>query len=183
MSLFNGFDRIGSDQIDMPQKNLQNTRFTNYMLSPFTPSSSTENSHIDFATQNMIISSGTARGRGISGSVIDTDSALMLSKEHERHYEKLQLNERLFKTVPYLGRGSCNPVLESQLLQGDVVSDKKSTSTVMDKSFLGYSMHILDDDMTGKTTNADHLIQEMALKDWMRGGGSARDEAHEKIKR
>jgi hypothetical protein len=38
-------------------------------------------------------------------------------------------------------------------------------------------MHILDND---RTTNADHLIQEMALKDWMRGGGS-RDEAHEKI--
>jgi hypothetical protein len=67
MSLFNGFDRIGSDQIDMPQKNLQNTRFTNYMLSPFTPSS-TEDSHIDFANQNMIISSGTARGHGISGA-------------------------------------------------------------------------------------------------------------------
>jgi hypothetical protein len=31
MSLFNGFDRIGSDQIDMPQ-NLQNTRFTNYAV-------------------------------------------------------------------------------------------------------------------------------------------------------
>jgi hypothetical protein len=41
-------------------------------------------------------------------------------------------------------------------------------------------MHILDNDMTDRTTNADHLIQEMALKDWMRGGGS-RDEAHEKI--
>lgn len=182
MSLFNGFDRIGSDQMDIPQKNLQNTRFTNYMLSPFTPSS-TENSHIEFATQNMIISSGTARGHGISGSVIDEDSSLLFSKEHERHFEKLQLNERLFKTIPYLGRGSCNPVLESQLLQGDTVSDKKSTSTVMDKSFLGYSMHILDNNMTERTTNADHLIQEMALNDWMRGGGSARDEAHEKIKR
>jgi hypothetical protein len=62
---------------------------------------------------------------------------------------------------------------------GDVVTDKKSASTVMDKSFLGHSMHILDNDMTDRT-NADHLIQEMALKDWMRGGGS-RDEAHEKI--
>jgi hypothetical protein len=58
----------------------------------------------------------------------------MLSKEHERHYENFNLNERLFKTVPYLGRGSCNPVLESQLLQG-TWSPTKSASTVMDKSF------------------------------------------------
>jgi hypothetical protein len=62
---------------------------------------------------------------------------------------------------------------------GDVVTDKKRVHRY-GQIVLGHSMHILDNDMTDRTTNADHLIQEMALKDWMRGGGS-RDEAHEKI--
>jgi hypothetical protein len=66
MSLFNGFDRIGSDQIDMPQKNLQNTRFTNYAVA-IHPVIDRRLAH-RLRNQNMIISSGTARGHGISGA-------------------------------------------------------------------------------------------------------------------
>ena len=39
-------------------------------------------------------------------------------------------------TVPYLGRGSCDPTIESQLLQGETVRGKKSVSTVMELSLI-----------------------------------------------
>jgi hypothetical protein len=50
----------------------------------------------------------------------------------------------------------------------------------MDKSFLGHSMHILDNDMTDRTTTPTISTGDGA-EGLMRGGGSARDEAHEKI--
>jgi hypothetical protein len=87
---------------------------------------------------------------------------------------KLQLNERLFKTVPYLGRGSCNPVLESQLL--GTWSPTKGVHRY-GQIVLGHSMHILDNDMTDRTTNADHLIQEMALKTARAARRSPREDA------
>jgi hypothetical protein len=97
----------------------------------------------------------------------------MLSKGTSAHYEKLQLNER-FKTFRISVAGHAIPCWSRSCCRGRG-HRQKNASTVMDKSFLGHSMHILDNDMTDRTTNADHLIQEMALKDWMRGGGSARE--------
>jgi hypothetical protein len=122
MSLFNGFDRIGSDQIDMPQK-IYRTPVSQTICCRHSPRHRPK-TRTSTATQNMIISSGTARGHGI--------------RERRRHrllpnavegarapLRKLQLNERLFKTVPYLGR-----IMQSRagvaVAAGDVVTDKKA---------------------------------------------------------
>jgi hypothetical protein len=55
---------IGSDQIDMPQKNLQNTVSICCRHSPVIDRRLAHR----LRNQNMIISSGTARGHGISGA-------------------------------------------------------------------------------------------------------------------
>ena len=42
---------------------------------------------------------------------------------------------RLFKTVPFLGRGRPQPVKESKLQQGSYIGDKKSCKKNTEKSF------------------------------------------------
>ena len=177
---FNNLGRIGSDTTDNTQRNLQNTRVANYMLSQFFSESITD-SDVKFATQQpTMVLNGMANGNGLSGNLIDYDSLLMIKTEQERPLERIMLMPRPFTTVPYLGRGSCNPDLESQLLQGDSVSDKKSVSTIMDKSFMGYTLYPVDAEMDKKSKDSSHLVEEAALDGWTRGGVPTRDVADSK---
>jgi hypothetical protein len=168
---FNNMARIGLDSTDRTQRTVQNTRFTNYTLSSYF-SQNLADDHVQFAIQQPTVSfNGIAYGNGLSGSVVDIDSALMIKKENERPLENLQLFERPFLTVPYLGRGSCDPTLESQLQQGELVSDKKSVSTIMDKSFAKYALYPTDSKMEEHVKNSEYV----ALEGWSRGGISTRE--------
>jgi len=168
---FNNMGRIGLDATDLTQRNMHNTRFSNYMLSEFF-SDKTTNSQVKFATQQptMMVS-----GTGIASSVIDVNSMLTLKSEQERPLEKLMLHPRPFLTVPYLGRGSCDPTLESQLQQGEIVSDKKSVSTIMEQSFSNYVMYPTDTNMEERVKNPAFTVEEAALNGWVRGGQSSRN--------
>ena len=115
---FNNMARLGADSTDQTQRNVSNTRFANYTLSNYF-SQTLSDDHVNFAIQQPTMSfTGLANGTGLSGSAVDIDSMLNLKKEDERPLEKIQLFERPFLTIPYLGRGSCDPSLESQLQQG-----------------------------------------------------------------
>jgi len=164
--MFNNMGHLGNDAVDETQRNVSNTRFATWSLSNYFSQNSSD-SHVQFATQMPTVNyNGTFLGAGINASLVDIDSHLMLNTENERPMEKLSLIERPFLTVPYLGRGSCDPALESQLQQGEIVSDKKSVSTIMDKSFSGYSLYPLDSKMEEHVNNAE----ETALNGWVRGG-------------
>jgi hypothetical protein len=172
---FNNAGRIGYDMTDNTQQNMQNSRYSSYNTSAFF-SDNISNSQIDFvSTQPTMNVYGTALGKGIGGSSIDTDSNLMLRTTQERAFEKLQLFQRPFVTIPYLGRGSCDPTIESQLQQGETVADKKSVSTIMDKSFLGYTMQPTDEKMKERVSNTKNTVEESALNGWTRGGVATRD--------
>ena len=173
--MFNNMGHLGQDSVDETQRNVSNTRFATWTLSNYF-SETTSDSHVQFATQMpTIMFSGTSNGAGLHGSLVDTDSMLMLNKENERPLEKLSLVERPFLTVPYLGRGSCDPALESQLQQGELVSDKKSVSTIMEKSFANYSLYPLDTKAKDYVNNPANTVQEAALDGWLRGGVTTRD--------
>jgi len=171
---FHNLGRIGSDNTDQTQRTLYNTRFANYMLADYTISQN-PNGAVDFATAHpTMIVNGLTGGQGINGTNIDIDSALTIKQEQQRAFEKLSLHQRPFSTVPYLGRGSCNTDLESQLQQGEIVTDKKSVSTIMEKSFGDYSLYPLDDNMQERATNVSNIVQESALNGWVRGGSDTR---------
>lgn len=167
--LFNNLGRIGTDLTDNTQKNLYNTRFANYMLSEYQTTHPTQNS-IDFATSQPSLMVNGSIGTGINGSVIDNDSFLMLNTEQARSLEKLQLMPRPFLTVPYLGKGSCDPLLESMLQQGELAHDKKSASTMAEQSLMKYAMYPTDSDME------EHVSKpiDAALGGWTRGGENSR---------
>ena len=173
--MFNNMGHLGQDSVDETQRNVSNTRFATWTLSNYI-SETTSDSHVQFATQMpTVMFSGTSNGPGINGGLVDVDSQLMLKTEGERPLTKLSLVERPFLTVPYLGRGSCDPSIESQLQQGELVSDKKSVSTIMEKSFSKYSLYPLDSKMEEYVNNPANTVQEAALDGWVRGGMVTRD--------
>lgn len=141
---FFNLGRIGADEIDNTQRQVLNTRLANYSLANYF-SDPTSNSHVNFATSHPQLTFNAVNGgSGVGASAVDADSQLLINSEQSRSLDKLNLNTRPFITVPYLGRGSCDPSLESQLLQGELSTDKKSVSTIMTKSFMDYSMYPTD---------------------------------------
>jgi len=175
--MFNNMGHLGYDSVDETQRNVSNTRFATWTLSNYF-SQNASNEHVQFATEiPTVMFTGTAHGVGLNGSLVDIDSKLLLNSENERPLEKLSLVERPFLTVPYLGRGSCDPALESQLQQGELVSDKKSVSTIMEKSFANYSLYPLDSNMQQRVDNAANSVEELAMNGWVRGGTLTRNMA------
>ena len=171
---FQNTSRIGSDQEDSSQRNSSNTKSASYVLENYLIGNPA-NSHVDFATKQANINfSGGGGGVGIPASAIDADSRLIIKGERERSFDRLQLNQRPFATVPYLGKGSNNPVLESQLQQGESISNKKSQSTIMDKAFIDYTSYPLLDEKKQQLNNPASSVEDSALKGWVRGGIASR---------
>ena len=179
---FNGTSRIRNDNTDKSQQTMMNTKFNNYMLSTYF-SENRSDAHVKFATEqpSMMFTgiNGGASG-GINSFTVDVDSKLNIHKENSRALEKLSLQQRPFLTVPYLGRGSCDTVLESQLKQGDIIANKKSVSTITEQSFASNHMYPLIDSIKDTITNPKFLVQEAALDGWVRGGSATREQAKSK---
>jgi hypothetical protein len=172
---FNNMGRISLDSTDQSQKNIYNTRFANYTLSSYF-SNVASDSHVNFATeQPTTLFSGMVNGHGLSGQSVENESKMFFAMKNERPIEKLMLFPRPFLTVPYLGKGSCDPALESQLQQGEIVHDKKSVSTIMEKSFSDYSLYPTNSDMKSRVEDPAKNVEEAALNGWVRGGMTTRD--------
>jgi hypothetical protein len=171
---FYNVDRIEDDSTCRTQQTVQNMEYANYTTSNFFrefPSTA----QLDFATsQQIIMPNSTFGGSGV-GMNVDTDSILHLKTEQERALGKLQLMQRPFATVPYLGRGSADPALELRLLEGQSVSDLKSTSTIMSQSFMGYTLYPTSTKMTDRVQDPKYTVEEAALDGWVRGGSSTRE--------
>lgn len=168
---FNNMGSLKSDITDQTQENLQNTRFGNYSVANYF-SDNTSDSQVKFAMQQPGLFFGRS---GTAASVIDIESNLFNKIESERGNEKLQLFARPFATVPYLGRGGGNPVLEAQLQQGETIRDLKSVATVSEKPYIDYSSYPMNADLQKKITDPANSVEELAMNGWIRGGAITRD--------
>jgi hypothetical protein len=170
------FQNLGrDDNVDTTVQNLDNQRYANYILSNFSLGVP-QSQHVDFATsQPSIMYTGLAQGEGLNGDVVDFDSTLNIQKQQERPLEKIQLFQRPFVTVPFMGRGFCPPVLESQLIQGETTNQQKSVGTIMESSFLPLSVYPVDTTMQQHVDDTSFTVEEAALKGWVRGGSMTRD--------
>ena len=55
-------------------------------------------------------------------------------------------------------------------MQGEHIHEKKSVSTIMEKSFNDYRLFVLDDEAKDKATNPAYKVEEAALDGWVSGG-------------
>lgn len=137
---FNNLGHMDADPVDGSQRTIQNTRFSTYNISNYYIDN-TSDSHVKFAIKQPTLTfTGMATGHGLNGAIVDTESVLIIKTVEERPLDKIQLNQRNYASIPYLGRGSCDPTLEHKMLQGQSMAEMKSTSTIMEKSFMGYTM-------------------------------------------
>tara|TARA_B100000925_G_scaffold201562_1_gene152783 strand:- start:1656 stop:2210 length:555 start_codon:yes stop_codon:yes gene_type:complete len=172
---FNNLGRTGNDLTHKSQDAVHNTRFANHMLAEYN-SDILSNSHLTFASQFPTMNFyGNVHGSGLNRNVVDDHSELTINSEQTRELEKLQLIQRPFATIPYLGRGSVDPVLETQLIQGENSNEKKSLSTIMDKSFTDLSTQPITGRMKQRVQNPRFNVEEAALDGWVRGGAPTRE--------
>jgi hypothetical protein len=132
-------------------ENVANQKFSEYLTMNYLPNS--DQDAVTFATQQSILMpSGTAQGHGINYQIVDTESYLRARPNTYDRFDKLTKQPRIFKTVPYLGKGMFNPTLESQLLQGEPMRQLKSVSTTSEQSYLEYRMQPENLDLKEKKT-------------------------------
>lgn len=172
--MFHNMGRIGNDKIDQSQQTVHNTRFANHMLSDYFSENVSDN-HVKFATNQPSMNfNGLAHGSGISSLVVDESSALLLNTEQQRTGAKIQLHQRPFATIPYLGRGSCNPELESKMLKGQDLFVRKSEQEQNDSCHTTRSFYPVDSEMRQRVEDPSNTVEEAALNGWVRGGENTR---------
>jgi len=130
---------------------------------------------IEFATSQPNINFTGGHQVGAGGCNVDANSDLLIGTINTHPKCRISLYERPFKTVPYLGRGSSNPVLESHIQQGDMITNKKSINTTTEQSYMPYSNYPLLPSIENSITNPANLVEGVAADGWIRGGVPSRE--------
>ena len=175
---FNKQTRIGGDSCDMSQKNVQDTNAVNYMLTNFQQTCA-ENKTIEIATRQPAINFTGSHKIGLGGCNVDESSLLSIT-ELTRNKDKISLSQRPYLTVPYLGRGKSNAMMESQIQQSEMGNNRKSINPSSEVSHLNYRQTPLIASIQTSITNPANLIEGVADKGWIRGGIPARQLTRDK---
>lgn len=167
--------RLDNDKCSLDQRNIQNKSSSDYVLENYYPSCPMT-SAIKFATNQPSVFYSASHQLGIGGCNVTTNSELKYTNL-TRPKCKINLLERPFLTVPYLGRGSCNVDLESQIKQGDTLINKKSVNLTSETSHIKYRHYPLIPSIESSITNPNNLVESVAADDWVRGGVPSREVA------
>ena len=108
-----------------------------------------------------------------NGGNIDESGELMNSKLTNLNF-KINLQERTFKTVPYLGRGNVDVGMENDLRKGDTFREKKSAVKINEECQVNVDSYPMQKKLK-KGLNSKHMVEESAAKGWVRGGLPSRE--------
>mgnify|MGYP006083931635 CR=1 FL=1 len=170
--VFNNLSRIGQDNTNFTQDNLMNKSQLNYNTVNFGELSDKNAIEVAASHPTMIMKGGNQLAP--SGQNVNESSNLMKSKMTNLNY-KISLQERSFKTVPYLGRGNADVGLENNIRIGDSLKDKKSVSQLNESCQFEVDKYPLQGNLKKNITNSKHLIEESAVDGWIRGGLPSRE--------
>jgi hypothetical protein len=112
---------------------------------------------------------------GAGGCNIDDSSKLLIGSIQTHPRCHIDLFQRPFATVPYLGRGSVNPIIESQIQQGEQIVNKRSVNNLSEKSYIKYHQTPLLPAIQAKFDNSATKIENDASDGWIRGGVPSRE--------
>ena len=121
---FDNITRIGDDVCALSERDMQNNNFGTYSTKNYFEKYCGMKQPISFATkQPNVFFKGGFGIMGAGGCNVDSDSNLRIGSIQTNPKCRIDLAERPFKTVPFLGRGRPQPVKESRLQLGDYVGD------------------------------------------------------------
>ena len=177
---FDNMSRIGLDSCCKSQEDLQNVASCNYTLQNYFASDCSMKKPIDLATTQPGIMYNGGYNVGAGGCNINESSQLQIGTIQTHPRCRIDLFQRPFATVPYLGRGSVNPVVEAQIQQGETNINKRSVNNLSEKSYIKYSHTPLLASVHKKISNPANYVEGVASKGWVRGGVPSRELTRDK---
>lgn len=172
---FENMSRIGLDECSLSQDMIQNTAACNYMTQNFFSADCSMKQPIDLATTQPGIMYNGGFNVGAGGCNINDSSKLLIGTIQTNPKCRIDLFHRPFATVPYLGRGSVNPITESQIQQGEQIINKRSINNLSEKSYIKYQQTPLLPAIQEKINNPSNKIENVAYDGWIRGGVPSRE--------
>ncbi len=167
--------RIGLDQCNLSQTDIQNVASCNYQTQNFFAADCSMKNPISLATTQPGIMYNGGFNTGAGGCNIDTSSKLQIGTIQTHPRCRIDLFHRPFVTVPYLGRGSVNPVMEAQIQQGEQIVNKRSVNNLSEKSYIRYHQTPLLPAVQESFNNPATKIENDASDGWIRGGVPSRE--------
>jgi len=170
---FNQKTRIGEGACGISQRNVENARSANYILDNLWPACPMTKA-IDFATSQPDVNYTGSHQLGMGGCNVDASSDLEGLGRGLMHPKcRISLQQRPFATVPFLGRGKSDAVLESRLQQGAMGTSRKS---VVPSSEVTYETDTpLIPSLQATVSNPANLVEGVAADGWIRGGVPSRE--------
>ena len=177
---FNNLSRLGLDECNLSQTDIQNVASCNYSTQNYFASDCSMRSTIDLATTQIGVNYKGTQNVAIGGCNINDSSKLQIGTIQTHPKCRIDLFHRPFATVPYLGRGAVNPIMESQIQQGEQLVNKKSINNLSEKSYIKYHQTPLVPSVEEKLTNPANYVEGAAAEGWIRGGVPSRELTRDK---
>tara|TARA_E500000178_G_scaffold329065_1_gene359627 strand:- start:951 stop:1526 length:576 start_codon:yes stop_codon:yes gene_type:complete len=175
---FHQTTRLGNDSCDNSQRNIQNTSYANHMLNNFRPKCPTSD-HVEFATGELFMNFKGGNQVSFGGNNINENSMLFLSNLTKPGC-KINLNERPFMSVPFLGKGKGNIDVESSILLGNLNTSRKTANHLSEISYKEGNETLLVNTLKNTISNPANLVEGVADKNWIRGGVPSRELSKQK---
>ena len=172
---FNTMGRIGNDECSQDINAIQNSQACSYLLQNYFAVDCNMSKAKQLATTQPGINYSGSMGSDMCGSNIDDSSKLLIGSIQTNPKARIDLFQRPFATVPYLGRGAVDPILEAQIQQGEAVTNKRTVTRLTEKSHLRYRTTPLIPAMQHTIQNPDNIIEANASQGWVRGGVPSRE--------
>jgi hypothetical protein len=172
---FENMSRIGNDSCYIDQTYIQNMAFGNYNVHNYFGSDCMMSNPIQLATQQPGVNYSGGHQTGAGGCNINANSLLKLDTIPAHPRGRIDLFQRPFITVPYLGRGYVDPIVESKMMQGKYNYNKKSSNNTTEISYIPYSTTPLLPDIKDRLENPIYSVEGVASNDWIRGGIPSRE--------
>ena len=170
---FSNMSRIGLDDCNKSQTDIQNIASCNYLTQNYFASDCSMKNPISLATTQPGIMYNGGYNSGAGGCNIDTSSMLQIGTIQTNPRCRIDLFQRPFATVPFLGRGSVNPVMESQIQQGEQLVNKRSVNNLSETSYIKYHQTPLLPAVKQRMDTSK--IENDASEGWIRGGVPSRE--------
>jgi hypothetical protein len=174
-NIFDNISRIGNDSCCIDQNSLQNAQSANYLLQNYFLQDSTMNKAKSLATSQPGINYTGSYSIAAGGGNIQESSKLLIGGIQTNPKCRIDLYQRPFATIPFLGRGSVDPALESQMQQGESISNKRTITKLTEQSYIKYYNTPMIPERQKDIQDPSHLVEGVAAEGWIRGGIPSRE--------
>jgi hypothetical protein len=172
---FDNLSRIGNDSCCIDQNTIQNNESANYLLQNYFSKDCTMKQTKALATNQPGINYSGGRGLAAGGCNVQESSRLLLGAIQTHPRCRIDLFQRPFATVPFLGRGSVDPALESQIQQGESITNKRSITKLSEQCYSKYLNTPMIPNLKQSIQDPSHLVEGIAAEGWIRGGVPSRE--------